>query len=148
MTQREDVLKFEQGRIKALQEERLHIQKKTFTKWMNSFLQKVGVTQVYQPKLDVIYNVHTLFIGENGGGRFVPGLGGWQETSQIVGDHFRGKARQTKQRTYEGTQSGKRQQKLGVSTHEGPLERIKKKNRLFFDTSIIIILYACKRFFQ
>jgi hypothetical protein len=46
MTQREDALKFETARIKALQEERLHIQKKTFTKWINSFLSKVKWTLV------------------------------------------------------------------------------------------------------
>ncbi|XP_059148013.1 spectrin beta chain, non-erythrocytic 2-like isoform X3 [Physella acuta] len=32
---------FEKGRIKALQDERVFIQKKTFTKWANAFLEKV-----------------------------------------------------------------------------------------------------------
>lgn len=36
----EDDLDFEKGRIRALRDERLYIQKKTFTKWVNSFLSK------------------------------------------------------------------------------------------------------------
>jgi hypothetical protein len=37
-----DVQNFEKGRIKALQDERVYIQKKTFTKWANAFLEKVS----------------------------------------------------------------------------------------------------------
>ena len=39
--------KFEKGRIAVLQQERVYIQKKTFTKWCNSFLEKVSVYKCY-----------------------------------------------------------------------------------------------------
>ncbi|KAK6020238.1 hypothetical protein OSTOST_14111, partial [Ostertagia ostertagi] len=35
-----ETLFFERNRIKQLQDERVHIQKKTFTKWCNSFLNR------------------------------------------------------------------------------------------------------------
>ena len=36
-----DVLTFEKGRIQALRQERISVQQKTFTKWVNSYLAKV-----------------------------------------------------------------------------------------------------------
>jgi hypothetical protein len=41
--QAEDDADFEKGRIRALRDERLLIQKKTFTKWVNSFLAKTKI---------------------------------------------------------------------------------------------------------
>ena len=38
---------FESGRIKELKSERLHIQQKTFTKWINSFLLKTEIQVIH-----------------------------------------------------------------------------------------------------
>jgi len=37
---------FEKDRIRALKNERINSQKKTFTKWVNSFLDKVSVQEI------------------------------------------------------------------------------------------------------
>jgi len=42
-SQADDDTDFEKGRIRALRDERLLIQKKTFTKWVNSFLAKTKI---------------------------------------------------------------------------------------------------------
>ena len=39
----DDPYDFERGRIRALRDEHLYIQKKTFTKWVNSFLIKCRI---------------------------------------------------------------------------------------------------------
>jgi len=44
---KDSAAKYEQERIQVLQQERVHVQKKTFTKWCNSFLEKVGVSLVF-----------------------------------------------------------------------------------------------------
>ena len=44
-----DTQNFEKGRIKALQDERVYIQKKTFTKWANAFLEKVSKQFLLKP---------------------------------------------------------------------------------------------------
>ena len=39
---KDSAAKYEQERIQVLQQERVHVQKKTFSKWCNSFLEKVS----------------------------------------------------------------------------------------------------------
>lgn len=66
MTHREGIHKFENERIKTLQEERLHIQKKTFTKWMNSFLSKVNISRIFLNQIFIQTYVISKITGKNG----------------------------------------------------------------------------------
>ena len=58
--QSEDDLDFEKGRIRALRDERLYIQKKTFTKWVNSFLSKNKVEVKITTLSLIIYHAHSI----------------------------------------------------------------------------------------
>ena len=55
-----DNANFEQGRIGQLRDERVYIQKKTFTKWANAFLEKVShksaSTKYTRTKFDEMMN--------------------------------------------------------------------------------------------
>eukprot|EP00058_Branchiostoma_floridae_P024804 XP_002610294.1 hypothetical protein BRAFLDRAFT_93030 [Branchiostoma floridae] len=61
------VSQFEKGRIQALQQERIHIQQKTFTKWINSFLEKnsVAVGELFKDLQDGVLLLQLLEIISN-----------------------------------------------------------------------------------
>ena len=59
--QSEDDLDFEKGRIRALRDERLYIQKKTFTKWVNSFLSKNKV-EVRMFKISIFFLAYPFYL--------------------------------------------------------------------------------------
>lgn len=56
-----DVQNFETGRISALRDERVYIQKKTFTKWANAFLEKVITLSSQMSEIIKLFWIHTRF---------------------------------------------------------------------------------------
>ena len=117
MATRETPAEFEKSRIKALQEERLHIQKKTFTKWINSFLQKVKKNS--NNRLGMWMTNCELFAGPDGRGRSVHRSSRWKEAFEAPRDHLWREAWKAKQWPNAGTQNRERQQELGFSSYQG-----------------------------
>ena len=95
------------ARIQALQEERLVIQKKTFTKWVNSFLVKVSQTiKSLTGPLEIHPNGDPfLFAGSNGNRGFVRRSGGRKEALKTLGNNFGRKIGQAEYWKNESTQN-------------------------------------------
>jgi hypothetical protein len=73
----EETRDFEKGRIRALQDERLSIQKKTFTKWVNSFLGKSKMEVCVRSNPIIFYEI--LFTSILSDQRSLCRPGRWQE---------------------------------------------------------------------
>lgn len=73
-----------------------------------------------------------LHAGQNGGRRPFRRSRRWHEAIETAGNNFGRETRQAKQRTHEGPQDRKPQQKLGIPAHEGEFSLLSKMSHLLF----------------
>lgn len=104
---------FEQNRIKQLKNERIHIQKKTFTKWVNSYLNRVSLFYSISTYIPANTNF-TLISGSFGDPRLVHRLWRWHPPNEILGNHKWRKTWQAESRTNASTENRESQQMFGV----------------------------------